>query len=113
MENKRKARPRTALLSKNGYLRLSSDLFPRGYRKSRMKFVLTPLPPEKQLIIKVVTDGREKHLAKRKAMYSNNASLCPLVAVRSAIRFMGMRMPVKSQEYPVKKERNGDLVVQF
>jgi hypothetical protein len=113
MDN-RTAKKASALLSSTGYLRLSSDLVPE---KGSLVFILTPLPAEKRLVLKIVTDPVTgscyyDHKAKRKALYANGASRCPLVAVKSAMKFLGIQLPKKSKEFPVKK-RGDVLTVQF
>lgn len=111
MSDKRKARTSSALLSANGYLRLSSDLVPADAKETDLKFVLVPLP-KKKLELRMVTNGTDSHLAKRKALYSNSASRCPMVTVKSALKFMGIKLPEKSVEFPVRKRKN-ILTVQF
>jgi hypothetical protein len=108
MDN-RTAKKASALLSSTGYLRLSSDLVPE---KGSLAFILTPLPAEKRLVLRIVTDYVGVHMAKRKALYANGASRCPLVAVKSAMKFLGIQLPKKSKEFPVKK-RGHVLTVQF
>lgn len=115
-ENKRKARKATALLSKNGYLRISSDMIPDEQRKKKFWVALTPLPREKQLLLKILKNRASggKYLAIRKAMYSNEDSLCPLIAACSAIRYVGVELPKKkSREYKVRRRGKGNLRVQF
>lgn len=112
MSDKRIAKLSSALLSANGYLRLSSDLVPEDAKEMDLKFIVTPLPAQKQLVLRMVTNGTGEHLAKRKALYANEASRCPMVAVKSAMKFMGIKLPKKSVEFPVKKRRDV-LTVQF
>lgn len=113
MKDRRKAEPSSARLSDNGYLRLSSDLVPEDARKLNLKFVVTPLPEKKSLVLRMVTSGNGEHLAKRKAMWANDASNCPLVAVRSAMKFMGVKLPNGSKVYKVKRGSEGELVIKF
>jgi hypothetical protein len=112
MSDKRTAKVASALLSASGYLRLSSDLVPPDAKEKDLKFIMTPLPVQRQLVLRIVSNGTGDHLAKRKALYANAASRCPLVAVKSAMKFMGIKLPKKSTEFPVKK-RKGVLTVQF
>ncbi len=112
MSDKRTAKKASALLSSTGYLRLSSDLVPPDAKEKNLKFIVTPLPAQKQLVLRIVTNGSGDHLAKRNALYSNASSRCPLVTVKSAMRFMGIRLPKKSIEFPVTKKK-GTLTVQF
>jgi len=110
--NRRKAKPNTARLSTTGYLRLSSDLVPVNARELDLKFVITPLPQTRTLLLRMVTNGTDNHHAKRKAQYANKASRCPLVTVKAALQFMGIPFPKKSVEYPVTKKKD-QLVIQF
>lgn len=112
MSDKRTAKKSSALLSSTGYLRLSSDLVPQDAKEMNLKFIVTPLPVQKQLVLRMVTNGTGDHLAKRNALYANAASRCPIVTVKSALRFMGIRLPKKSVEFPVRK-RKDTLTVQF
>jgi hypothetical protein len=112
MRDKRKARPFTARLSPNGYLRLSSDLIPEDAREKSLGFVVTPFPAEKRLELRIVGNGTGQFVAKRKALYSNEHAKCPQVTVKSALKFMGIRLPKKSKEFPVTKVKNV-LTVQF
>lgn len=113
MSDKRVAKKNTALLSANGYLRLSSDLVPADAKKKDLKFVVTMQPKQRRLVLEMVENGTGKHLACRKALYANAASRCPLVTVKSALKFMGIRLPEKkSEEFPVRKKGNV-LTVQF
>ena len=110
--DKRKAKPMTARLSTTGYLRLSSDLVPANAKQLDLKFAITPLPVERTLILKMVTNGAGAQ-AKRKAQYANRHSKCPLVTVKAALKFMGIPFPKKSREYPVKLLKDGELSVKF
>lgn len=112
MQDKRKARVATARLSSTGYLRLSSDLVPENAKEQNLKFIITPFPVEKRLQLRIVKNGTDDYMAKRKALYANDDSRCPLVSVKAALRFMGIQRPRKSREFPVKKEKN-ILTVQF
>jgi hypothetical protein len=109
MDN-RTARKSSARLSSAGYLRLSSDLVPP--KEESFAFILTPLPEQRQLILRIVAITANGHSARRQALYANGASRCPLVAVKSAMKFLGIRLPKKSQEFPVRK-RKDVLTVQF
>jgi hypothetical protein len=113
MLDKRKAELSSARLSSNGYLRLSSDLVPADARKKKIKFVVTPLPEQKKLVLKIVSNGDSAHLATRKAMWANDAAHCPLVAIRSAMRFLGVKLPKGSTVYRVKQNKDGELVIKF
>jgi len=110
MSDNRTAKKSSALLSSSGYLRLSSDLVPA--KEKSFAFILTPLPEQRQLVLRIVAESANGHSARRQALYSNGASRCPLVAVKSAMKFMGIQLPKKSQEFPVKK-RKDVLTVQF
>lgn len=110
--NKRKAKPMTARLSTTGYLRLSSDLVPGNARELDLKFVITPLPETRTLLLRMVTNGSDNHHAKRKAQYANKASRCPLITVKAALKFMGIPFPKVSVEYPVSR-RKDQLVVKL
>ena len=109
--DKRKAKKASARLSSNGYLRLSSDLVPETARNKELRFQLTPLPEKRTLVLRIVNNV-ENHLAKRKALYSNAKSICPIISVRAAMKFMGIKLPRKSRLFPVSKQKN-ELLVQF
>jgi len=110
--DKRKAKRKTARLSTTGYLRLSSDLVPENARELNLKFVITPLPLTRTLLLKMVTGRNGNHHATRKAQYANRNSRCPVVTVKAALQFMGVPFPTRSMEYPVRVKKN-TLVVRF
>jgi hypothetical protein len=110
MSDNRTARKSSARLSSTGYLRLSSDLVPP--KEKSFAFILTPLPEQRQLVLRIVSNHSRVHTATRRAQYANPASRCPLVTVKAAMQFMGIRLPKKSQEFPVRK-RKDVLTVQF
>lgn len=112
MLDKRIAKRESALLSASGYLRLSSDLVPSDAKEKELKFIITPLPLQKQLVLRIVENGTGNHLAKRKALYANGASKCPMVSVKAAMKFLGIKLPKKSQQFSVKKKKDV-LTVQF
>ena len=112
--DKRKAKPMTARLSTTGYLRLSSDLVPENARDLNLKFVITPLPQTRTLLLRVVRGKNSNHHATRKAQYANRHSRCPVVTVKSALQFMGVPFPSRSTEYSVKiRLKDGSLVVKL
>jgi hypothetical protein len=110
--DRRKAKPMSARLSTTGYLRLSSDLVPVNARELDLKFVITPMPSDRTLVLKIVTNGTDGFHARRKAQYANRNSKCPVVTVKSALQFMGIPFPKKSTEYPVRK-RKDCLLIKF
>jgi hypothetical protein len=115
MSDNRTAKKASALLSSTGYLRLSSDLVPDRDGPIFI-FVVTPMPQEKKLKLRIIFIDSvvrdDERLALRNALYANDSSKCPLVAVKSAMKFLGIQLPEKSKEFPVKK-RGDVLTVQF
>jgi hypothetical protein len=105
--------PRSALLSKSGYLRLSADLLPGVQKGKHISFFLTSFPATRRIELKPAHNGATGPWTKRKALFSNRSSKSPLVSIKVALRFIGMRLPTHSVEYKVKKKKDGTLVVQF
>ena len=105
--DKRRAKKGTALLSRNGYIRISSDLLPSDARKKPLYFSIVVAVKKRALGLRMVRNKKGSHLALRKAMWPNDAARSPLVAIRSALKFIGVPLPrKKSAEYAVKKEGN-------
>jgi hypothetical protein len=113
MKDKRKAEDSSALLSKNGYLRLSSDLVPKDARKKKMEMVVAPLPNKTLLLREATSKDKKEGLAVRRLMWANKAAKCPMIAIRSALKFLGVKVPSESVHYEVDRRKNGELTVKF
>lgn len=105
--------PQSAVLSKNGYLRLSSDLLPVDVDKRKISFLLTSFPDKKELALRPVENGASGPGLKRKAIFSNKTASSPQISVRISLKNMGVLLPKKSVEYTVKKQKDGTLRVKF
>jgi len=113
MKDKRKTEPSSALLSKKGCLRLSSDLTPEDARKKKLRFGIKPLPDKRVLVIKILKPGEKTDWAVRRAIWANKASKCPMVSVCGAMSFLGVSLSEKSVAYKVKRRNNGELTIKF
>jgi hypothetical protein len=107
----RKKKNSTARLSKGGILRIPKELLlVDGVTAFAVNFTLDPL----ELLLFPVVNGSYKGLRPlRKAMYSNHAARSPQVCVMSALRFMRVQMGKKPKDLPIKREKDGSLVVSF
>ena len=113
MRDKRRAEPSSALLSSNGCLRLSSDLVPDDARKKKIEMVVAPLPGSVLMLRQATSADRREGLAIRRLMWANKAARCPMIAVRFAMKFLGVRIPKKSSLHKVRRGQNGKLFVKF
>jgi hypothetical protein len=111
--DKRRAQKASARLSKSGYLRLSSDLVPPDARERGIKFIIIPSPQKRRLVLQVSNNGSDRQFLKRNALFANAASRCPVISVRSFLKFMAVPLPKKSVQYRVKKKKSGELEIQF
>ena len=107
--------PRSALLTASGYLRVSADLLPpmkrkrdyfyffqRGFAQSR-RIELYPL----------LKNEMKEPWPKRKAIYGNGAARSPFTSVKALLKFTGIPLPEESVEFPVRKKKDGWLIVQL
>jgi hypothetical protein len=111
--DKRKAQKSSARLSKEGKLRLSSDLVPVDAKQRGIKFIFVPSPEKRRLVLRVPGNGSDKNYLIRSGLFSNAASRCPLFSVKSMLKFMALPLPKKSVQYRVRKRRNGEMEIQF
>jgi len=106
MKNRKKL---TALLSKNGTLRIPKELVPEGVKG----FHLRPHHSGKQLELTPLFGGEKNGTGmRRKAMFSNTAARSPWVCVLAALRFLEVKPAAKTMEFPIRR-KGGSLVVTF
>lgn len=106
-----KKKNHTALLSRTGMLRIPKELIPKSLGK--LSFILTTSPGRKELELRPSYNGYDGISPRRKAMYSNEAARSPLVCVLSALRFLQVQPTKTSMEFPIRKKKDGTLVVKF
>lgn len=102
----------TALLSRTGMLRVPKELLPADAKEKKLYFSLVTFPVRKELVLRLSSNGTDGS-PQRKAMYSNAAARSPQVCVMSALRFLQVQPTKKSMEFPIRKMRDGSLVVKF
>lgn len=107
-----KATSNTVMLTKNGSLRISSDLLPEITDKNLSYFVVG-YPTEKKLELRPANGDSKENLLKRRASFSNGGARSPLVAVRQALRNIGVPLPKKALLCKVDRKRDGTLTIQF
>ena len=98
----------TARLSSGGMLRIPKELLPPDKLK---EFVVTAFPVTNELVL--WPNGGNGAGPVRKAMYSNRAARSPQVCVMSALRFLLVQPTKRPKDFPIKKKKDGSLVVTF
>ena len=99
----------TALLSRSGMLRVPKELLPAGVKG----FQLHVHPSVKQLRLTPLNVLGNGTGLKRRAIYSNADAKSPQVSIMSALRFLEVKLPKKSAEFPIYRVGDGSLVVEF
>src|SRR5271157_4363559 len=103
----------TALLSRTGMLRIPKELLPERVKGKTLSFFLMAFPVSKELRLTPSFDGNFYGAPMRKALYANAAARSPQVCVMSALRFLQVQPKKKSEEFPIRRLKDGVLVVQF
>ena len=107
--------PRSALLTPSGYLRVSADLLPPIKRKRNdFYFFQRGFPQSRRMeLYPVLKNEMKGPWPKRKAIYGNDAARSPFTSVKALLKFMGIPLPEESVEWPVRKKKDGWLMVQL
>ncbi len=100
-------KPKTVMLQKGGYLRVSYDMIPKGI----YGFIPIAFRAQRRLELEPAADASDP--ATRKLVYSRPAAKSPTISIKRSMTDIGVKIPRKSKEYNASQKPNGTVVVQF
>ncbi len=105
--HERGCRPKTVMLQKNGYLRISYDMI----QEATYGFIPIAFRANRRLELEPAFNASDP--ATRKLLYSRKSAKSPGISIKGVMRNVGVPIPRKSKEYKASQKPDGTVVVQF